>query len=111
MGKKKYTYEVLAKSHGGQRVMLKTSSYKKAERYYIQHPRAFGIQRNVHGVTAGMIQPRVRNKIKFRGKTYTRAYVGPHQKKSAKKMVKGFRKKGMPAQTRKFKRGWFVFVK
>lgn len=111
---KKIVYAVEKKYHGTTKVMFHSRSYEKARDYYFKHPKAVYIQKYVgglYGLTAGSLQPRIPNKITYRRKKYTRAYVGPHQKKFATAVVKGFRKQRIPAQARKFKKGWFVFVK
>jgi len=91
--------------------MLKTPSYRKALSFYLQHPRAFGIQKYESGVTAGLIQPTVPSKIKVNGKEYQRGYVGHHNKRTAKRLAKSFRKSGHKAVIRKIKGGWHVYVK
>ena len=109
---KQYYYEVERRFKGGVSTMLKTSSYKKAATFYFAHPQAKYIQKYTkHGITAGRLQPRTPNKIRFRGKTYKRVYVGPHKKGFAVSVAKSFRKKGMPTQIRKTKKGWFIFSK
>lgn len=90
--------------------MFSSYSYKRALGFFQKHPRAHGIQRYRGGVTAGLIQPSIPNKIKYRGKTYTRAYVGGHNKRNANALVRGFRKGGLGAVTRKTKHGYQVFV-
>jgi len=117
--RKGYIYGVQRQVKGGTHTMLQTSDYKKAVAFYHKHPRAYGIQRYVRekdgsrGWTAGLLQPRIPSKIKYRGKQYSRCYVGPHQKRFAKKLAKGLRKsppiKG--AVAKKFKKGWFVFAR
>ena len=109
----KYDYAVLRSLHGGQRTMLRTASYKRATSYYAKHPKAFGIQRYVRGTytTAGLLQPHHPSKISFRGKQYSQVYVGPHTRKFAKSVVREFRKKGMPSQAKKYKRGWYIYAR
>jgi len=99
--------------------MLRTKDYKKAAKFYFEHPRAFGIQRYVRlkdgsrGFSAGLLQPRIPNKIRYRGKQYGRVYVGPHKKSYAEATAKSLRKSSVikGAVARKFKKGWFVFVR
>ena len=58
-----------------------------------------------------LIQPEMPNRIKIKGKEYTRGYVGGHTKKEAKSLAKGFRRGGHKAVIRKYHGGWQVFVK
>lgn len=113
---KKYTYAVEKKWRGTTKTMFHSKDYKKAVAFYHKHPRASYIQRYVgglYGLTAGSLQPRIPNKIRYRGKQYSRAYKGPHTKREAKKMAKSFRKQAIfkGAVAKKFKKGWFVFTR
>lgn len=92
--------------------MLITPSYPKAFKHFLIHPRAYGIQRMKGGMTAGLLQPTIPNKIKVNGQIYERGLVGGHTKASAKSMATSFRQEGHKAVIRSFRgKGWQVFVK
>ena len=113
---KKIVYAVERTIKGGTQTMFHSTDYKKAVAFYNAHPRATSIQKyrdELYGVTVGRIQPSTPNKIKRDGKTYSRVYVGPHTKASAQKLVKGLQKSDVikGAVAKKFKKGWFIFVR
>ena len=109
----KTKYAVLKKWHSGQKAMFTTYDYKKALKFYHKHPRAFGIQKYRGGVTAGLIQPDVPHKIRIKGKTYRRPYVGPHTKKTAQALASDFKrdkKHFKDVKVKKSKRGYQLYL-
>lgn len=107
----KHTYSVQRKSGNTTRVMKKFTSRAEAIKFYNKHPRACYIQRYTNGISSGMFQPGVKEKVKHRGKTYSRAYSGPFTKRDAEKHVRSLNKSGkLHAIKRKGKKGWFVYV-
>jgi len=109
---KKYSYSVLQKTGATTRVMKKFSNKKEAEKYYNKHPRAAYIQRYTNGVSSGLLQPGIKEKVRRHGKTWERAYRGPFTKRDAEKHVKGFNKGDkLKAIKVKNKKGWFVYIR
>lgn len=108
--KAKTKYVVVNQRHGSQHGMFSSYNYSKAQSYFMKHPRAYGIQKYRGGVTAGLIQPSVPGKLRFKGKVYTRGYVGGHTKETANKLVRSFKKDGHSAFAKKTKHGYQVFV-
>ncbi len=113
MGKQPYDYEVVRQLKSATVPMGKPTTYSKAFESYMHSPQAFGIQRLVKGssVTAGLLQPTVPHRIKVKGSTYERGYVGHHTKHTATALARGFKTQGHKAVLRKIKGGWHVFVK
>ena len=112
--KKKYKYVVVRSWKGGQKSMFTTYDYRQALKYYLEHPQAYGIQRYSGGWTAGLLQPDMPSKIKVKGKTYERPYVGPHSKQTAQALAEDFRKDKKHFKDviiRKFKRGYQLYAR
>ncbi len=90
--------------------MLRSGNRKEASAFFRKHPRATHIQRFVGKITAGVFQPGVKNKIKRNGRTYEKAYQGPHTKRWAQKAARGFRRDGVRAIVTSSKRGSFIYL-
>lgn len=96
---------------GASVAMLKTTDYRKALEKYKRSPRAFGIQRTAlaSGLTAGLLQPTHRHKIKVKGKTFSQVYTGFHSKKTAMALAKGV--PSIPMVVRKIgQRGYVIYA-
>ena len=112
--RKGYTYDVKRK-RGAISVTMKGGkdlSRKEAVDFFRKHPRATHIQKRKGWITAGTMQPDVPSSIKVRGKTYRKAYMGPHTKRDAHALHRSF-EKGDKLKTvvRKTKRGYFVYYR
>lgn len=113
---RRITYVVESKFGAISRAMLVTTSREKAVQYYHTHKRAAFIQKHQggrYGITCGILQPCVPKKIRFRGKSYSRAYVGPHTKRQAQALAKDFRVGPGPrlrSVAKRMKKGWFVYT-
>ncbi len=103
-------YLVFASENGTRKILKKTNSRKEAIKFYNEHPKAIGIQIIKGGTPAGVFQPKVPTRIKYRGVVYTRAFQGPHTKNFAESVVKDLKKRGLKAIARKYAKGWYVFV-
>ena len=107
---KGYWYDVYKQQNGSVVSVHTTRSKKEALAAYRKHKKAIGIQRYRGGTTSGKVQTFPKT-IKVRGKTYKRAYHGPHSKTFAANTVRDFKEGGLKAVKRKYKKGWQIFVR
>jgi hypothetical protein len=106
--KKGHWYEVFTSVQGSVTGMYRTHSKKDAMNYFTKNKKAIGIQRYDGSLTAGLVEVWP-NKIKHKGKTYRRAYQGPHDRKFATNVAKELTDSGTPSIVRRVDRGYLIY--